>query len=456
MHPARVGGGVYQTARPARSGVVCSAPIVTMLARTLYSNALRVAMPAVLARLLWRSRRTPAYRRRWGERFGAGPGLVGRPLWVHAVSVGETLAAVPVVEALLARYPGLPVLVTTTTPTGSERARAAFGDRVSHCYAPYDTPGAVRRFYGRVRPRLGLIMETELWPNLLAEGARRGVPLVLANARLSEHSARGYRRVAGLAREALGCLTLIAAQAEADAARFLALGVDPARVRVTGSVKFDQAVAEPARAEGRRLRAGLGPRRPIWIAASTHDGEEAAVLAAHAEVRRRHPDAALILVPRHPGRFGAVAGLCLREGFATARRTAGEPAPDCAVYIGDTMGELPAMLAAADVAFIGGSLVAVGGHNLLEPASLGLPVVVGPHVFNFARIHALLAQAGAVVDVRDAAELAAAVGDLLADPAARGRLGEAASGVVAANRGARERLIELVAPLLSDDDRRSG
>jgi 3-deoxy-D-manno-octulosonic-acid transferase len=420
-----------------------------MISRPVYSAALRLATPLILGRLLWRSRRAPAYRRRWSERFGYIDAVPGAPIWLHAVSVGETLAAAPLVRGLLKRFPDIPLLITSTTPTGSERVRALFGERVHHCYAPYDTPGAVRRFFDRVRPRLGLIMETEIWPNMLAEADRRGIPTLLANARLSERSAAGYARVPRLSREALSHLTLLAVQDNADATRFRKLGAPAHRVRVTGSIKFDQTIPPEMEAEGRRLRERLGTARPVWAAASTHDGEEAAALQAHARLRQQRANAALILVPRHPERFDAVADAARRAGFSVARRTHGASADFSAdVYLGDTMGELPMFLAAADVVFMGGSLVPVGGHNPLEPAGLAKPVLIGPHVFNFSQVVALLERAHALKRISDVDALATEVIELFEDADRRRGMGTAGRTVVDANRGACDRVLAAVAEYL--------
>jgi 3-deoxy-D-manno-octulosonic-acid transferase len=397
--------------------------------RHLYSALLYLATPLILARLAWSGRRNRGYWKRWPERFGFA---VDAPppggIWVHAVSVGEVIAALPLVERLMASHPELAVTVT---------------------YLPYDLPGAVGRFLDDVRPRLGLLMETELWPNLVAGCAARRVPLVLANARLSAGSADGYRKIGGLVRPLLGGLAAIAAQAEADAQRFVALGADPARVKVTGSIKFDLAIDDATRAAGRALREALGAERPCWIAASTHDGEDEQVLAAHAGIRERFPGALLLLVPRHPERFVRVAALCEARGFGVARRSRGETGDEVAVYLGDTMGELLALYAAADVAFVGGSLVPTGGHNPLEPAALGLPVVTGPHLHNFARIASLLEEAGALTRVADAGALSSRVVELLASPERAAAAGAAGREVVERNRGALDRLLTEVETLLA-------
>ena len=418
------------------------------MARLAYTFALYLLCPLFLLWYAWRGLRQPSYRRRWIERFGWIRAVPERPIWIHAVSVGEVQAALPLIRALLLRYPQRRLLVTTTTPTGSERVRAALGDSIAHAYAPLDLPGSVNRFLRRARPSLGVIMETELWPNLYAGSRRRGVPLLLVNARLSARSAAGYRWLQPLVRRTVNRLNVIAAQSAADAERFVALGAEPARVQVMGNIKYDVEPNPRCRAEGAALREQIGAR-PVWIAASTHEGEEEQVLAAHQRLREAWPDALLILVPRHPERFERAADACERFGFAFVRRSLGErPRPDCQVYLGDTMGELMSLYAAADVAFVGGSLVPVGGHNLLEPAALELPVLSGPQVANFRQVTDLLMAADGVEIVADAEALGARVGALWGDGERRQRLGANARAVVEANRGAVERCLSLIDGLL--------
>ncbi|MCO6439619.1 MAG: lipid IV(A) 3-deoxy-D-manno-octulosonic acid transferase [Nitrococcus mobilis] len=419
--------------------------------RSLYSILLYLSLPVVLARLLLRSRRAPAYRRRWGERFALIPAVADRPVWVHAVSVGETVAAAPLIERLLAEHPRIPIMLTTTTPTGSQRGRALLGERVRHCYAPYDLPDVVARFFRRVAPRLVLVMETEIWPNLLAAAQRRSIPVVLANARLSARSAAGYQHVVCLLQPVLGAFHTIAAQSEADARRFRALGAPPQRVQTNGNVKFDLEISAVSLMAGRALRAALGAQRPVWIAASTHQGEEALVLEAQRAIQARAPQALLILVPRHPERFEAIATLCRRSGLETVCRSTRERVrPTTQVYLADTMGELPLLYAAADVAFVGGSLVAAGGHNVLEPAALGVPVLVGPYVFNCAEIVAGLEATEGLVRVANPASLAQIVADLLGNERRRRALGERARQQLETNKGATQRLYETIRPLLTE------
>jgi 3-deoxy-D-manno-octulosonic-acid transferase len=404
-------------------------------------------MPVVLLRLVWRARGNGAYLDSVPHRFGFVPPLPGRlrPLWIHAVSVGEAQAAAPIVQALATAHPELPIVVTTTTPTGRDRVALALGTQVIHRYMPYDLPAAVARFLSRIRPRMLVVMETELWPNLLAACEQRDVPVLIANMRLSARSARGYHRFAALTHEMLNRIDAIAAQSQEDATRILALGAPVECVRVTGSVKFDLRIPASVREQGQALRRCFGTQRSVWIAASTHEGEETQVLEAFTRVLRQVPDCLLVLVPRHPERFQAVAALARRQGYAVALRTRGSAGLESAdVFIGDTMGELPLFFAASDVAFVGGSLVPVGGHNVLEPAALGLPVLVGRHVFNFAGITRALLETGACWQVDAAAELGERVAQLLADGNLRHNMGDAGRAVVEKNRGALQRVTAFI------------
>lgn len=418
--------------------------------RALYTVLLYLLTPLVLARLLWRSRRNPGYRARWGERFALYVPLPSRPrIWVHAVSVGEVIAAAPLLRRLLEQHSDHALLVTTTTPTGSAQVQRLFGGNVEHVYLPYDLPGTVRRFLAKARPRVAVFMETELWPNLFAACGARGVPIVVANARLSERSARGYARFAGFTRATLEKVSLVAARGEEDAVRFRALGAP--RVEVVGNIKYDLDVPASTVEAGGAVRKALGRDRCVWIAASTHAGEDELVLEAHALLRAQFPEAALILVPRHPERFQAVAELCGRAGYRVARRSRGElVSREVDVLLGDTMGELLPLYAAADLAFVGGSLVPTGGHNPLEPAALGLPVLSGPHTFNFAEVFPLLYGVDAALEVRDPRELAETAARLLADALERTRRGEAGRAVVEANRGTVGRLASVVEWMLRE------
>ena len=409
-----------------------------------------LALPYLALKLARRTRKAGLRGNGWWQRLGFVhlPRKGSSRLWVHAVSVGEVQAAVPLVQALRARHPGQDIVLTTTTATGAAQARRQLGDSVLHCHLPFDLPGAVQRFLLRVQPDLLLILETELWPNLLAACRARGVPVALVNARLSERSLARYRRVPTLAAAMLANLEALVAQGPQDAARLVALGAAPAKVTVSGNLKFDFAIAPAVREQGQVLRGRFGTR-PVWVAASTHAGEEAQVLAAHAALRRQLPETLLLLVPRRPERFDEVHALCLAQGFEVERRSAGLTAPCTAdVFLGDSMGELLAFYAAADVAFVGGSLVPHGGHNVLEPALLAVPVVCGPHVFNFAEITGELSAVDGLRRVMSAAELASAVQALLSDPAARAAQARQAGAVVDAHRGATARTLQALAPRL--------
>ncbi|WP_185267769.1 lipid IV(A) 3-deoxy-D-manno-octulosonic acid transferase [Halopseudomonas xiamenensis] len=416
--------------------------------RFLYSLIFTLCLPLVLLRLLYRAWRAPAYARRWPERFALGGDLRAGGIWVHAVSVGESIAAAPMVRELLRRHPQLPITITCMTPTGSEQIRKLFGDQVGHAYLPYDLPWLQRRLIRRLQPRIAIIMETELWPNLVAECRRAGVPVVLANARLSQRSARGYQRVAWLVRPMFAALDWVAVQSAAEAERFAALGVRQAALTVTGSIKFDLKPAAALLEQADRWRAQWG-ERPVWIAASTHAGEDEIVLAAQQLILRRHPQALLILVPRHPERFDGVARQVQQAGLSMVRRSEGMmPGMADQVFLGDSMGELMQFYACADMAFVGGSLIAGGGHNYLEPAALGLPVLSGPHRFNFTEISELLEQAGALVEVADAEALAGQVIRWLDDTGVARQAGAAGQAVVKANQGALEKLLQGIAGLL--------
>jgi len=411
--------------------------------RRAYTALLWLLLPLVLLRLTARGLRNRGYWQRWGERFGFVARAPRATLWLHAVSVGETRAAAPLVQALRAAYPELLLWITTTTATGSAQVRTLFGDTVAHSYLPYDLPSAVQRFLRRARPRALIVMETELWPNLFYHCDRAGVPIAIANLRLSARSHARYARFASLTRATLAHVRVFAAQAPADAERIQSLGAPPARVHLTGNIKYDIAFPEDLPARAKDLRATLGAR-PVWIAASTHAGEDEMVLRAHGELLREWPDLLLILVPRHPERFTQVAKLAVQSFSAYRRSTGATPDAHTQVWVGDTMGELPLLLAVTDVAFVGGSLVPVGGHNILEPAALGIPSVFGPHMFNFADIAAAALDAGAATQVHAEGELAPALARYLRQRDCRAAAGAAALRFVAANRGALHKALALI------------
>ncbi|WP_147653166.1 lipid IV(A) 3-deoxy-D-manno-octulosonic acid transferase [Vulcaniibacterium gelatinicum] len=423
---------------------------IERLLRAVYSAALYLLLPVTAYHLVWRGFRQHAYFQRWDERYalyGERPPLPGC-VWVHAVSVGEVNAAAPLVNALRQQRPDLRLLVTTITPTGSERVRTLWGEAVEHVYLPYDLPGATDRFLAQFRPQAALIMETELWPSLLFACRDRGIPVFVLNARLSARSLRGYRLLAPLVARALRGVRRIAAQSPDDARRFVRLGARPEQVTEVGNLKFDQRVPEGVERFAAEFRARCG-HRPTWIAASTHEGEEAAVVAIHRRLRERWPELLLLWAPRHPERFRAAIEHAQHAGWrvATRRLTHWADARD-AVFVVDTLGELVQFYAAADVAFVGGSLADIGGHNLLEPAAVGTAVVTGPHLHNFADIARRMEEAGALWIGADAEAVAGAVAALLEDPARRAAMAAAGQTLVEQGRGALARTLALVLPAL--------
>lgn len=427
-----------------------------MLARWLYTLLFYLAVPALLLRLYQRARNNPGYKERIAERFGfypAQPAVVSS-LWIHAVSVGEFIAARPLIAKLRETFPDQVLVITTTTPTGSERVRSALKDeiaagRVVNVYLPYELPDAINRFLQRFQPIILVVMETELWPNLIHFCWRRRVPVVIANARMSEKSAQGYQKVSMLTRPMLRELALIAAQSEADGERFIEMGLPPASLQVTGTIKFDLNVSAAEFEQAQRLRARWGQQRRIFIAASTHAGEDEQVLEAFRLIHCELPEALLVLVPRHPERFDPVASLLEKQGWPYVRySTQASVEADVAVVLGDVMGELLPMLGAADVAFIGGSLEPVGGHNMLEPLAMGTPTITGPHVFNFSMVAELLTEQGVLTTVTTPLGLGQAVLALFRDEKGRCRLAEDGRKVVNHHRGAVDRLFMHVCRLL--------
>ena len=399
---------------------------------------------------LFRAVVNPLYRAKIGQRFGANYPALSRSIWIHAVSVGEVVASAPLVRALVRENPGRQVIVTTVTPTGAARVEALFGDDVSHAYIPFEFPHAVWRFFARVDPAIALIVETEIWPNLYSGCGERNIPLVLVSARISQKSVRNYRKLLPLFRETLSHGIVIAAQSRTDAERFLSLGASPERTRVTGNIKFDIELPDDLAERGRNLRRDVFGDRPVWIAASTHEGEEAIVLDAHRRLLEARPELLLVLVPRHPERFAGVRDDINRRGFKAVSRTEQKPAAaDTQVFLGDTMGEVTLFYAASDLAFVGGSLVPIGGHNLLEPAALGCPTLTGPYLYNAQEIADRFIAENACRIVNDAAELAEAVAELLDDPDAAKTLGLNARALLEKNRGSLGRLLDLVRPLVN-------
>lgn len=409
--------------------------------RFMYTLIFYAAVPFILLRLLWRAVAAPAYAKRWGERFAFFKPLKTdkKVVWFHTVSVGEFIAALPLMRLLQARG-DVQLVITTTTPTGSERVRASLGESVFHVYAPYDLPDVLARFIRRTNPSLLLIMETELWPNTLAACAKRNIPRVLVNARMSEKSARGYEKFSLLTRPMLQNLTKALVQNKTDSARFNHIGLPVANTEVTGNIKFDLTISDELRENAALLKQQWSQdgQKLLWIAASTHQGEDEIILDAFAQCKKNPAleHLRLVLVPRHPERFNSVANLCLSRSLVVSRRSEKLLAVNTQIILGDTMGELLLMLGASDIAFVGGSLVANGGHNFIEPAVWQLPVLSGPSVFNFAEVARLLGDAGALAVVSSADALAQQVELLALNLNERNKRGQAALQVANENRGA--------------------
>lgn len=418
--------------------------------RRLYSAAFYCALPVVFARLLWRSIRAPDYRKRLSERLGYYRNLHRRSVvWFHAVSVGEAEALFPLVKRMRARFPEQNVLVTTTTPTGSARVRDVLGECVDHVYLPYDVPGAVDRFLLAFEPVLAVIMETEIWPNLFAACTERGIPLYLVNARLSSRSARGYLKIARLVRPVLTRITRIAAQTQEDCQRFVQIGADAEKVERVGNIKFDMEMASGLIDGGERLKAEWFSGRFVWIIASSHEREESLFLDLYRDLQTAIPDLLLLLVPRHPERFAAVEKLCRQARLNVVTRASGSPCSrHTDVFLLNKMGELKQFYAAADVAFVGGSMVPAGGHNILEPAALGVPVLFGPYMNNFKEIASNIVARRAAIQCRDQQQIRAAVLELFQRPEWRKELAVRGRTFVEQNRGALERTVQILSDAL--------
>ncbi len=422
---------------------------VELLLRGLYSALLYLLLPITVYHLVWRGFRVREYFKRWDERYASYPQSGRRPcVWLHAVSVGEVNAAAPVVDALRRQRPDIRWVITTITPTGSQRVRALWGDAVDHVYLPYDVPGSAGRFLDHFRPSLALILETELWPNLLFGCRDRRIPVYILNARLSARSLKGYRLLRPLVGRALRTVTCVAAQSREDARRFVVLGARQEQVCALGNLKFDIHPPDPAPLLA-AFHAHVPAGRVTWIAASTHEGEEQPVMDLHARVLECYPDALLLWAPRHPERFAKVEALARGQGWRVATRSVEQwPAADTQVFVLNTLGELMPFFACAQVAFVGGSLQAIGGHNLLEPAAMGTAVITGPHLHNFAEISRRMSEAGALSIRDDAAQLGDELLRLLGDAAARQQMVQAGAALVANGRGALERTLELIGPRL--------
>jgi len=421
--------------------------------RFIYTIIFYIATPFILLRLLWRAIAAPAYAKRWSERFAFFTPLTTnkKVIWFHTVSVGEFIAALPLIRLLQMRD-DVQLVITTTTPTGSERVRASLGESVFHVYAPYDLPDVIARFIHRTNPSLFLIMETELWPNILAACAKRNIPGVLVNARMSEKSARGYEKFSGLTRPMLQNLTRVLVQNKADAERFNRIGLPVANTQITGNIKFDLTLSEEVRDKAAVLKQEWSEsgKKIVWIAASTHQGEDEIILDAYALCKKNPAlsNLRLVIVPRHPERFNSVANLCASRGFVVSRRSEKLVGSDTEVIVGDTMGELLLMFGASDIAFVGGSLVPNGGHNFIEPAVWQLPILSGPSVFNFAEVARLLGDVGALTMAPSADLLAQQVELLAINPDERKKRGQAALQVANENRGALAKTLKAIESLL--------
>mgnify|MGYP001816533633 CR=1 FL=1 len=416
--------------------------------RIFYSLLLYLLVPLILLRLLYRSLKNPEYRRRIPERFGF---FKDRPeaggIWVHAVSVGEAIAAIKLVRALQEQEPETPVTVTCGTPTGSEIIRKQLGARVFHVYVPYDLPGAVNRFLLKTRPAAGIIMETEIWPNLLHTASNRGIRLLISQMRLSDTSFRRYRKFPGLVASSLGCVDRIAAQTAEDAKRANALGAVAAHVEVVGNLKFEMGSEAVQVEQVQELRQDVAKQRGLWIAGSTHQGEDEMILKVHEKLLEADPELLLILVPRHPERFDDVFSLCTRK-FKTQRRSAlglrPEPGRETQVLLVDTMGELSQFIRISDWAFIGGSLVPVGGHNVLEASEAEVPVIFGEYMHNFREIAAIVKEEKAGIQVDSEIELLDACRKLANDASYRVEMGGKGRELVVRNRGALQKTLDML------------
>jgi 3-deoxy-D-manno-octulosonic-acid transferase len=424
--------------------------MVWQVMRWVYSILFTCLLPYVFFRLWWRSLRFPGYRRRWGERLGEIPlPPLEKVIWIHAVSVGEALSTIPLIHRIKTQYSGSPILITTTTPTGSERVQAAFkdllGKQIYHCYLPYDLPWTLNRFFKRIQPNLLILMETELWPNLLAACQERKIPVMIANARLSPHSSKNYQRIRGFMRRIMEPIHIVACQSRLDSERFQSIGIEKQKIKEIGNIKFDLELPPYLQEAGNDLRQELGKDRIIWIAASTHEGEEEIVLESYRQLKPLFPALLLLLVPRHPDRFNKVANLIEEKTLKMVRRSQKVKVSDeIDIFLGDTMGELLLFYAASDIAFVGGSFAQVGGHNLLEPAALGLPILTGTHLFNFVAISDMLKKAEALTIVQDLTTLVEKLSMFLNDQKLCQEQGQYAKQVVEQNRGALDRLMGLI------------
>ena len=413
--------------------------------RYLYNLLLYILLPFIPLRLYLRGRKNPAYLENWRERFALykTPPLKNT-IWLHAVSLGEAIAAIVLIKELKKKYPEKNIVVTTMTPTGREKIKSTFGDEISLFYAPYDFPYAIKRFLKHINPDLLIIMETELWPNIIHYSAKQHIPILLANARLSPHSFNGYKRIKFFMGKMLSSITTVLAQSKEDGERFLNLGLSKEKLIISGNIKFDIAIPENISEEAKNLskKLNFASNRPIWIAASTHKGEEEKILVSAKKILAILPNTLLILVPRHPERFDEVANLCKEQKFKAIRFSQNQICTeDTQILIGDTIGKLLVFYKMAEVAFVGGSLVPTGGHNLLEPAALNIPILTGPNLSNFKEISTLLFSSNAALLVNNETELAATVLELFRNKEKCQALTHAANKVITQNKGALHKIL---------------
>jgi 3-deoxy-D-manno-octulosonic-acid transferase len=413
--------------------------------RIIYSALFYILIPFVLCRLLWRGIKAPAYRQRWHERFAFyRTHYPQNVVWFHAVSVGEAETLFPLITTIQQKYPNTKIVITTTTPTGSARVKAVLKDSVAHVYLPYDIPGAVNRFMACFKPKLAVIMETEIWPNLFTACATNNIPLYMINARLSERSTRGYQKLSALIKPALAHITILS-QSQQDTDRFIAIGANPQQVKTLGNMKFDLDNSHHRREQGLAIKTTLFNSRFVWLIASTHQGEEDIFLAIYKEIKPKIPELLLAIAPRHPERFLDVKKLCEQHQLQVATYTSQDNVHSTIdVYLLDTLGELRTFYAAADVAFVGGSMVSVGGHNILEASAVGVPVMFGPFMANFKTIAENVLALGAAIQCQDNNALVDAIMTLYQNPNYRQSLAEKANAFVENNKGVCAKIIEIL------------
>lgn len=417
-----------------------------MVTRQFYTQLFYIGLPIVLLRLYWRGLKAPAYKQRWQERLGFYKTQSRQHLvWFHCVSVGEAEAAFPLIRLMQTEHPQQRFLVTTTTPTGSARVQAVLADQVEHVYLPYDLPFVLKRFFAHFQPKMAIFMEKEIWPNTFAACEAHNIPLFIINARLSERSAQAYKKIPNLVKPALQCVTLIAAQTEADSKRLIKIGALPEQVRVLGNIKFDMSIDDDVLVAGRALKQQNFNGRFVWIWASTHHDEELQLLPIYAPLKNLIPNLLVVIAPRHPERFEVVKKCCHQQGLNTVMRSENtEVSSATDIYVADSMGELKMLYAAADVAFVGGSMVAVGGHNVLEPALIGTPIIFGSHMFNFKEIAERILAEQAAVQCQNIEEIAAAVAKIHADQNYKNMLIAKAKAFVLRNQGATRRTADML------------